>query len=1022
MSGDAARVRMARRAGPARRGTGAPVRPAAAPGPALGTLSLAGNRATSALLTARGGQGTPLLAGDVLALQSRGGNRAVQALVEPAPAAAGPNAGPADVNVGFNPMDRMHRLLIAIDQKQVDLHKMTRHVDFDATVAALTDMTADQARQVMDAYLAHEGRTLYNDLFGVGESGFHSDLELDQLVRLDALLSGTKAGGRSDAEIRLAAENRMAADAAELHGLLRGDFDEGPVERVMALLRRPAPENARLQDAYQRVTNDVLRENLARMGVLRFMRAEMLLRGDVQGADAFQVRNERARIEAIDARITALRGEMEGFLGSSVPAMIEIRQLTDERKQLVQAIEHRLQGVGAEALAEAVGRKEDAAQAASSVGARVEAVAGGVAGLATVVGGADAAVIRAEATGDPVERVAAQLNRASAAGDLNAELLTTALRGLRESANAQAARELRGGAADEVAARGRTIADGYFDRLRASFDRLAGDGKHLDQLLADTGNAGDARLNQALMRESGALGDVEELEMALAGDRKDMAAVEHVLRNKSATDIAELQRQYQLRTGKALDKELFGSAPTRAGQENPEALGMYLFDQGKASGTDRLNLEDYLQRPEREGGMEEVAYIAARAEREYAYTIEHRGATGWWRDTWGNEQRELLDETITKVRVLQFSYHARWAGQPAWSHSAEAHQVIQQLRLARATIRGDRAAYEKATAELRATFQAIAAFALQVALTAVLGPVAELALVGELAEGASVALRVAKLAQDAAVATASTIGANLAVYGSDYSLAMLKADLLGGMGGAVGPAAVNRMIGPYAKALATKLGPRASAEIIGLANTVASMETAALAQGHTADLSIRSVAEAHGMGKIQHAVSNRTRVTHEYGPPPEVVGPAEAAAPEAAAPEAAVPEAAAPGAAAPERAAPELAAPEAAVPEPAPAPERVPEPAAPRAPGGERAAEPTQVTATPEGAVLQADDPHHLVQAWKLYRKQIAADPRREVALLYNHATDQWAVVQGGRGGVPTIDAMRRLGWEVKETTVGRHS
>jgi hypothetical protein len=71
---------------------------------------------------------------------------------------------------------------------------------------------------------------------------------------------------------------------------------------------------------------------------------------------------------------------------------------------------------------------------------------------------------------------------------------------------------------------------------------------------------------------------------------------------------------------------------------------------------------------------------------------------------------------------------------------------------------------------------------------------------------------------------------------------------------------------------------------------------------------------------------------------------------------------------------------------------------------------------------VQDADPHDLVKAWKLYQQHIAADPSREVALLYNHALDQWAVVQGGPGSVPTPEGMRRLGWEVRDTTLGRHS
>jgi hypothetical protein len=114
------------------------------------------------------------------------------------------------------------------------------------------------------------------------------------------------------------------------------------------------------------------------------------------------------------------------------------------------------------------------------------------------------------------------------------------------------------------------------------------------------------------------------------------------------------------------------------------------------------------------------------------------------------------------------------------------------------------------------------------------------------------------------------------------------------------------------------------------------------------------------------------------------------------------------------------------------APEPAPEtdvPIEPRTPGGKvPIAQPpagipqTQATATPAGTVIQAANPHDIPESWKKYQEHIAADPTREVALLYNHDLDQWAIVQGGPGDVPTLAAMQRLGWEVRDTALARHS
>jgi hypothetical protein len=153
---------------------------------------------------------------------------------------------------------------------------------------------------------------------------------------------------------------------------------------------------------------------------------------------------------------------------------------------------------------------------------------------------------------------------------------------------------------------------------------VVGTGRTFDQLL-DRGKQSEVDYKRTLYMASGKLSDVDELVLALRGDRKDLETVKRILRNKARDQIDELKRQYKIKTttattlGGSLDEDLLGLDPKG----------------GKAQGTDRLLIEDYLKRPYDEGGKEEVDYILGRAEREHEYTIANRGATGWWRDQLG---------------------------------------------------------------------------------------------------------------------------------------------------------------------------------------------------------------------------------------------------------------------------------------------------------------------------------------------------------------------------------------------------
>ena len=1059
---------------------------------------------------------------------------------------------PSDINLGFNALDASHRLIEVINQSEIKLSKpgdsgyykgqvAARHIDFAAVHAVLSGLTANQVKQVEERYLEYEGRSLYVDLFRGGESGHLPDLTVEQQYRLKALLGGTRASSEEDAEA--AAQNQREADAAELRGLLTGRLGAAEVERVMTLLRRPADEAIALMNEYN--LNHDLRSDLFRMGISNAIRAMMLLSGSSIAADAYAIGMARNRIIVIDEELKALRLPTEvtamNLLMSanealnptvSIQRKQRIKVLEAERKAQAQLIEERVQVAAGEAKKEAEGEAKDALDTDTAIRTRVSSVLGAEGATEAVVGGASGKLIGAVAINEPAEQVAAQLRKLEESGKLTTEAITDAFRGLRMQAVEEAQRRYPDATVNELKEEERKLSDQWFIHLRSTWDAaVVGEGRTFSQIL-DRGDQTEVDVKRGLYMASGRLGDADELVLALAGDRKDMETVKRVLRDKNADQIADLKRQYQLKTkqlpywpiGRSLDFDLFGTAPTKVGekQEIDYSTMKPKGPQGKASGTDRLVLEDYLQRPSREGDMEEVDYVAGRAEREYEYTIDNRGATGWWRDHWGNEALSLLDATIKEVHQLRTEYMTatRNGADKEAVKSAEAHEIIHKMHLARATIRGDRAGYEKATAELRATFQAVASFVLQAVLTAVLTPFATAIFAARLAKAGAM---FATWTKNTVVGMASTIAANKTVYGNDYNTDMLLHDLKGGLGSAIGATGVGRLLGPVTQRLTDRLGKTMAGEVIAGAKTVGGMEATAVLEGEPANI-FENFLEQHFLGKVSDVITHGTTKALrldpttvqrggkagtgeevEAGPTrPADAGPADVDIADASAirtPMALEPQPAKPREAEKSRAEPlpepDAAKPTAGLDEPAvkvaettlpvaepaavanpsvsepaataantsapkprevnkyvvrrptavsktqhsqqpagvPKPlvdETVPQtkkavpeagaPIGPKVPGGDAAQEHTQVTGAPTGMVVQADDPYHIIEAWKLYQQQITADPTREVALLYNHDLDQWAVVQGGPGSVPTLAGMRRLGWEVRDTALARHS
>jgi hypothetical protein len=800
---------------------------------------------------------------DLVGLQQRAGNRAVATLLrrrQPGAVQREPQPGrPADLDVGFNPQDIAHRLVEAINQNEIKSPvNPQRHVNLPAVVSALSGRTVTQIQEIDRAYSRFEGRPLRVDLLGGGQSGFPTDLRPDEVTRVRALLEGTRAAaGEGELAFDLAELNRLDADAAELHSLLHGDLPDANVERVMTLLRRDAKANAAVGTRYRALWGVDLAGDLTLLGVGNLPRAILLLGGSTVAADSLKVGVLRAQVAEIDAEIRELRSSS----GMEIVITAKIDLLRKRRRGIVADIEARVGQAGAEAR-EAVLEQADltdpgAADAAAGQAAkdRMRAVLGGdVEKAAASLGGADADALRALAGDDPAARAAAHLHQLREADALNAAAITETLRGLREQAEQQARQAMPLDDPASQAGAARSLAEDYLHRLATAYDagRPAG-GPGFDQLVAGTGSLTDVLLNQTLRASGGEIDPVADLRFALAGDRKDLETVKRVLRGKSAAEIDEIKRRFP-----ELETELFGRAPTTAGEDNDVAdfFSKMTGTGGKATGADRLTLEDYLQRPKVEGGLEEANYIVARAEREYQYAIDNRGFTGWWRDHWGNEARSLMDESIRNIRQLYIQFVA--------SGGTDA-EALRQMRLWRATIRGDRAGYEKANAELRATFEAVAAFALQVALTALLTPAA--AAIFRVAEGAEAALfaaRAVKVARGLIVNTVSTVAANAAVQ-DNYGLASLEHDLLGGLGSMIGSTSVGKLSGLLGNRFVSSL---AGKEVVSAASTLAGIEATAALEGRslTADLSVRNFLLTHGQGKIAHAVTEA--VTPEEGARP----------------------------------------------------------------------------------------------------------------------------------------------------------
>ena len=732
----------------------------------------------------------------VLALQSSLGNRRVVQLLQigtsPRHRTSALQRAPAPDE--FDPRTVRNELIRAINTTPVQIPQypfsttyLPRKVDAGKVIQVLDGLTAAQIGAVRKTYWDHEGRTLDHDLFSADKGG--SNLSATARARIVALLKGTTADMGAPPDAARSARNE--ARAAELRGLLTDNPNARERERIMALLRNEQMDNGNIAVHYRRLfSSDLYRDLRKYLSGTDATRAELLVLDDRVGADATAVEQRRRKIEelnkAIEQQTKVIELQQHALMRSGIPEALKSKFEKDRREQV-----EALQGVLERARAEAGASGGTGAGAArvQQILAHKSASGGPSVGesLATSLLASEASTVRSLAANSPPDLTANRMIQAFLADKLTSDLIESELRALRQQADLDARAEIRetmatlGSQLDiserMVAAQrleaglGPMVAkriEVYFARLRDAFgekDPFRGRfGNFLDYLLRNRDREAKTDKMSALLAGKGELDPVAELEFALAGAKKDIETVKRVLAGKRRGEILDLEAKYASQTKKNLREELLGrvftskdellAAVGKAGDGN--LMKGLAAVRGKATGHDAIVIREMLDVPAELGGEAEAEFLATRARKEAQWAVGDAGTIGEIHDLFDDEARNLMNETadtaMSDLRIYR-SYLA--AGK-----KAEADAMLAEIRLDRARMRVDRAAYSESVDKFRASVAAALSMAVDLAVLVFL-PAAAPFLIG------------------VGLTAAGHIAVNLVAYGDKYTDDMLRARCAG---------------------------------------------------------------------------------------------------------------------------------------------------------------------------------------------------------------------------------------------------
>jgi hypothetical protein len=779
--------------------------------------------------------------GSGVAVRSEGGSSRL-AVETHIPAATGSEANPSLSGEGgedaFNPESIVNDLRRAINQSERTLagiepadtfwgsvkYKWHRNIDFDAVFKALDDLGAMQIAIVRSLYLAREKRTLDYDLFEGGESGYPSSLTVTQRARLQVLLRGTRGEAvrpetsawllvfkpetaarlqsmLADAKLPADRLNRLERAALEIVAILSGHLNDSKRERLMALHRRPVSEIAIIDVFYESHTGlDLPTELAGKLDGLQYSRMMQLRNGNTALADAFAIEYLRRAIEKIDAERPAT--SQYGFVASYV---------AEERAKRHQALVDRIDDVIA------LNRQEALAQtsmsASQAVAARLQEVLsqgrsaegknlGEV--LAATLGAKKGAELTATASGALIEAHARRLAETESRKATTADQLATTLRALRELAEtdlvARAADPWLASAEKEklLADTNRAVnemAVSYVAKFKESYEAIRGEGRPYADIVSAFSGVDEDTLRR-LEAGAGTMRDEEELDLAIRRNKPDLVIA--ILRRQPTQEaIDSLTARYYGISSKSIQEAMFGyrlDHVVATGEEasSPDRSSIVSgIVGGVASGRNAALVSEQLEKPAAKdrGGVVEMEWVAASAEREFEVTWANRGVTGRLREIGDDPETEtIMRESIKQIRVLEM----RWLTS---IDRDERRRVLTEMKRWRATLSGDAAAYEADNAKMRDTIRSAVSIAVQLALAVAL-PGAGATFMG--------------FVRVTAMNIAASVASNVVIYGDDYSLDRLQTDIAGGVLGAAGGKLGEELVGI---GLAAKEARAAAAEI-----------------------------------------------------------------------------------------------------------------------------------------------------------------------------------------------------------------
>jgi hypothetical protein len=715
--------------------------------------------------------------GRILMLQRSVGNQAVARMLAAPSVARQPATAAAPPQKEFNAGSIVNDLRRAIDQSDVTEvwvgtggygRPTKRAVDAALVIRVLDELTLEQVRDVEELYLAKEKSSLRKDLFAGGQSDHPANLTDDERARLEVLLGGTVGGEGAE-------DNRLAAEAIELHEMLAGKVDEAKRERVVAFHRRPVKDITAIEQQYERRYGHHPLEDLnSKLGDMHLNRVAHLRDGKWAVADAIAIDAKRRQLAELQEKFESGRLDFHEMAGYEA-----------KRRKLIDGITGVLEMNRQEALLDPASEGKTSTQAIDERISQILAVPAATPGrslgdeLATTLSGTAAAgVVDAMVDGSVVQSAVRRLIEMEARDTTRSAKIAELLRELRRHAAHDVMAQIPGLDAatkeallkNPILERDRLVdekAKLYVKAFTEIYDSVrAGKGRSWKAIVKDADSENREMLD-AMVEGGGQMTPVQDLRFGIR--KKDAARINAVLKTQgSQENIRKLEEQYDKAYDPNLREALFGIFGAERAMGPASIYDAQMRNQPAVRGRAAAAALEHLSVPgEAElGKASEANWISDFGKLEVKVTEDNSGAIGFLRELGEDpETQKLMNQSGSQLNRLYKAFLAN-AGNDRLQAA-----IIAEMKKVRATLTGDASAYEEENEQIAAQVRSAVSLAVQVAMAVAL-PGVGTGLSGFIA---TTALNIG-----------GSVVSNMAIYGDKYDLGMFYDDVVGGGFGALG--------------------------------------------------------------------------------------------------------------------------------------------------------------------------------------------------------------------------------------------